>query len=80
MQRRYEARDRIDARGCRGRDRKDIVDEERGGRDEAGHRAQVVAGDDVAAAAVRICLDHLGLREDHDCEDADDRDRGTGGQ
>src|SRR5207248_11675568 len=74
----HEARDRVDPGGRGRRDREYVVDEKSGGRDEAGYGAEVVARDDVASAAVRVCLDHLRLREDHDREDADDRDRDRG--
>ena len=74
MKRRGERGDRCNARRGRDRDREDVVDQERGGRDQAGHSAKVVARDDVAAAAVRIRLDHLQLGEDNNRKHPDDRE------
>ena len=71
--------DREHAGGDRDSDRKDVVDGERGRRGEPGDVPEVLARDDVRAAAARVRLDRLTVRERHDREqDADgerDRDR-----
>ena len=74
MQVGHEARHRLDAGRGRHGDRQHVVDEQRRGGDETGQYPEVVARDDIAAAAVGIGLDHLRLRKDHDRENADDSD------
>ena len=66
--------DRGDARGDRHRDGEDVVDEQRRARDERRVLAEVLAADDVAAAAARVREDRLAVRRDDDREQHRDRD------
>ena len=72
-----ERRDRHD-RGDAGRDRhrdgEDVVDEQRRACDERRVLAEVLAADDVAAAAARVGEDRLAVRRDDDREQDRDRD------
>ena len=57
----------------------DVVDQERGCRDESGHLAEILPCDDVRTAAARIRMKSLAIREDDDREDrGDDRRNGAG--
>ena len=73
-----ELRDRDD-RGDAGRDRhrdgEDVVDEQRRARDERRVLAEVLAADDVGAAAARVREDRLPVRRRDDREQERDRDR-----
>ncbi len=72
-----ETRDGADERADSGRDAdgrgKNVVGEERGGGEEAGKRAEIVARDGVGAATLRIGLDRLTVREVNNDEQDDDR-------
>ena len=74
----WNCRDRDD-RGDAGRDRhrdgEDVVDEQRRARDQRRVLAEVLAADDVAAAAARVGEDRLAVRRDDDREQDRDRDR-----
>ena len=74
---RGDRRDRAHARAHRHRDGEDVVDEQRRARDHRRARAEVLAADDVRAAAARIREDRLAVRRDDDREQHrdDDRDR-----
>ena len=67
--------DVVDAGGDRHGDRHDVVDEQRRGDDEPGLLAEVLAGDLVVAAARRVGLDQLAVREHDDEQQHDDRER-----
>ena len=61
--------ERVDAAGDADRDGKDVVDEQGGGGDESRPLAQIVMGDDIGAAAVRIGMYGLpvgGADDDHE--------------
>ncbi len=60
--------------GDRHRDGEDVVDEQRRARDERRVLAEVLAADDVAAAAARVGEDRLAVRRDDDREQQRDRD------
>ena len=62
-----EAADGVGARGERDRDREDVVDEQRGARENADGLAEQLARDDVSAAARREMLDDAAVAR------ADDR-------
>ena len=63
-----------DARGDRHRDGEDVVDEQRRAGDQRRVLAEVLAADDVAAAAARVGEDRLPVRRDDDREQDRDRD------
>ncbi len=67
--------DRGDARRYRHRDRQDVVDEDRRGRDERRQLAVVLAADDVRRAALRVRVDRLAVRRDDDRDQDRDTDR-----
>ena len=67
--------DRRDAGRDAHRDREDVVREQRGRGDEPGPDPEVLAGDDVAAAAVRVGPDRLPVGHDDDREDGHDERR-----
>ena len=50
-----------------------VVGQEGGGGDQPGTVAEVLAGDDVAAAAVRVGPDRLAVGDDDDRQDGDDQ-------
>jgi hypothetical protein len=59
------------------RDRQDVVDEQRRGRDERRHLAEVVLRDEIGAASGRVRMNRLAVREDDHREDRGD-DEGDG--
>jgi hypothetical protein len=65
--------DRRHRRRDRDRHRQQVGHQQRRPRDERRAVAQVVLGDDVAAAAGRVGLDRLAVRRPHDHEQDDDR-------
>ena len=69
--------DRQHARGDRDGGRQHVVDQQRRGRHEPGHLAEVLLGHDVRAAAVRVGEDRLPVRQHHDQQQRRDdrRDR-----
>ena len=67
--------EREDAGGDGDGDGQDVVDEQGRGRDEARHRPEVLAGDDVGAAARLVRVDGLHVGEDDDRHHGRDRDR-----
>ena len=69
-------RQRRDARGDAHRHREDVVDQQRGCRDQGGHLAEIFLRDDVGATAARIRVERLAIRKDDDRENRGD-DRGN---
>ena len=74
VQRGERGGDRGHARGHAHRHRQHVVDEQRRPRDEPGHLAQVVLGDDVGAAAQGIGQDGLPVRAHHHRDEHRDRE------
>ena len=76
-QRRDRRRDRRDAGRDRHRHRQRVVDHQRRRRDERRSRPEVLAADDVRAAAARIRVQRLAVARGHDRQqrDHDQRDR-----
>ena len=70
-----ERGDGEDPRRDRDGDGEHVVGQQGRGRDEAGRCAEVLARDDVRAAARLVDAHRLPVREDHDREQARDRDR-----
>ena len=68
-------REREDSGGDGDGHGQDVVDEQGRGRDEARHRPEVLARDDVGAAARLVRVDGLDVREDDDRHHGRDRDR-----
>jgi hypothetical protein len=72
-------RDGEHAGGNTHRHRQRVVDQQRRGRDEAGHRADVFLRDSIGAAARRIGVNRLPIREGDDREQRrDDEANGNG--
>ena len=67
--------DRDRARRHRHRDGQHVVREDRRRGDQAGHRPQVLAGDDVGAAAAGVGANRLPVRRHDDREEGGDRER-----
>ena len=74
VERRERGGERGDPRRHAHRDGEHVVDEERGARDQARQRAEVVLRDDVGAPTLRIGQDGLAIRAGDDGDQEADRD------